>query len=89
MGPSLPWMLHLDMQGSTPRRTWFPVGHASHTPKAFYRLKGENPTKYSKRKPCLCLWANLASESPFQEASTGHQPPSLPSHPVNARQRSC
>lgn len=81
MGPSLPWMLCLDTQGSTPGWTWFPVGHASRTPKAFSRLKGENSTKYSKRNPCLCLWANLASESPFQEASTGHQPPSSQAAP--------
>lgn len=50
------------------------------TRNAFSRLKGENSTKYSKRKPCLCLWANLASESPFRKHRQGlsHRPPKPP-----------
>lgn len=55
VGPSLPWMLCSDTQGSTPGWTWFPVGHASRTPKAFSRLNGENSTKYNKEnRVCVC-----------------------------------
>ena len=71
VGPSLPWMLRSDIQGSTPGWTWFPVGHTSRTPKAFSRLNGENSTNYNKEnRVCVCgqTWPPKA---PFRKRLQG------------------